>query len=68
MNPDVNIANRPPAERLAIHADLLACRIRHQCKGLKGAEKGRLGQALLGKISASMYPHVVRALRERAND
>lgn len=34
-----NMATWPDADRLAVRADLLACRIRQQCQGLKGAER-----------------------------
>ena len=66
--PGWNLATRSPAERLAVAADRIACHIRHQCQGLKGAERQRKGRELLGQVSGEMNALVVEALKGRAGD
>ena len=51
---------------MAVQADLVACRIRWECRALKGAERQRRGQELLRGLSAGLYPLVVEQLRVRS--
>lgn len=62
-----NLALQTSARRAAMQADLIACRIRWQCKDLKGAEKQKAGTAALSALSLEMQAAVVEALKARAS-
>jgi len=70
MNPDVNIANRPPAERLAIHADLLAHRLidNREEKGRPWveAELAKLKPDLMLLVKELLNARIKQAVRARA--
>ena len=68
MTGSCNLALLSPQERQAMQADLIACRIRAQCKGLKGAEKQKAGNAALSALSLEMQAAVVAALKARAGN
>ena len=60
-----NLASLPPADRMRIEADKIACMIRWKCKGLKGAERQRQGNVLLAAVPEAARDAVVAALKAR---
>ena len=63
-----NLASLPPAERKRIEADKIACLIRWNCQGLKGAERQRQGSALLAAVPEAVRDAVVERLKARASE
>ena len=61
-----NLALFPPADRMLIEADKIACLIRHKCKGLGLAERRKLGQEMLAAVPQAARPAVVERLKARA--
>lgn len=61
-----NLASLSQAERTALQADLLACRIRHQLGSLKGKPRQDAGKALLEMVPSRMREPVVERLKARA--
>lgn len=57
---------RDAAERARQAADLLACRIRRECRALGEREKQQKGRELLASVPAALLELVVERLRARA--
>ena len=55
------------AARLMQTADLLACRIRRECRLLSEREKQQKGRELLGTVPASLRRAVVERLKARSS-
>jgi hypothetical protein len=66
-NGSLNLASLTPMDRQLIEADKKACLIRWKVKDLKGAERQRQAQVLLGAVPESVRPAVVAALKARAS-
>lgn len=54
-------------EGAAQAADLLACRIRWECRGLGESAKREKGRELLAKVPAALRAAVVEQLRKRSS-
>lgn len=67
VNGSFNLALLPPADRALIEANKTACLLRWKCRDLKGKERQRQFQVLLGVVPASARPAVEAALRARAS-
>lgn len=65
--PSWNLATRSPAERRDVTADLIACRIRHQLRGLKNATRQAEGKKLLAAVPAHLQEAVVEHLKARSS-
>ncbi|WP_434456520.1 hypothetical protein JQR85_13605 [Stutzerimonas urumqiensis] len=65
--PGWNLATRSVEDRAALNADLIACRIRWECRALKGNERQRKAQELLGVVPANAVAAVRERLKERAS-
>jgi len=61
-----NMAEWPIAERKALNADLIACRIRQECKGMAQADRQKRAREVLEKLAPDMRELVVEAMRRRA--
>lgn len=61
-----NIANWSGEKREALAADLAACKIRHECKGLGVGERQRLARERLDKMEPEFRAQVIEAMRKRA--
>lgn len=59
-----NMAEWPDAERRAVNADLIACRIRQKCKGLRDRQK--VAREMLAELSPEMQELVKQAMGRRA--
>ena len=63
-----NLALFPPADRMLIEADKIACLIRHKCRGLGLKEKRTLGKELLAAVPQAARDAVVERLKARASE
>jgi hypothetical protein len=66
-NASFNLATLTADARALIDADKTACLIRWKCRDLKGKERQRQFQVLLGAVPESVSPAVVAALKARAS-
>lgn len=62
-----NLAELTADARALIEADKQACLLRWKCRDLKGQERQRQFQVLLGAVPDSVRPAVEAALRARAS-
>lgn len=62
-----NLATLPAEARAALNADLIACRIRWECRGLKGQERQRKARELLHAHPADQQTLIAAALQARAS-
>lgn len=63
-----NLALFPPADRMLIEADKIACLIRHKCRGLGLKEKRARGKELLAAVPQAARDAVVERLKARASE
>lgn len=63
----LNMATWPAAKRLAVQADLLACRIRWECRALGERERQQMARELLAKVPSPMREAVVERMRARSS-
>jgi hypothetical protein len=66
-NASSNLAALTADARALIEADKTACLIRWKCRDLKGTERQRQFQVLLGAVPANVRPAVEAVLRARAS-
>lgn len=66
MTGSCNLASLSLQERQEMQADLIACRIRWQCKALKGREKQVAGSKALSALPLPMQELVVARLKARS--
>lgn len=62
-----NLATLSRAERQNVAADLVACRIRWECRLLTGKERQQKAQMMLAKLSPEMAEAVKEAMAKRAS-
>ena len=62
-----NRASLPPAERMRIEAQKLACLIRYRLRGLEGEARTANGRELLRAVPAGVRDAVVAELKGRAS-
>lgn len=61
-----NLATRTPAERLAVDADRIACRLRHTTRLMGKLERQRAVGQELDRMVPELRELVLQALRARA--
>ena len=60
-----NLASFPPAERMMIEAQKLACLIRYRLRGLEGEVRAAKGRGMLRAVPEAVRDAVVAALKAR---
>lgn len=67
MTGSCNLASLSLQQLESIQADLLACRIRRECRLLSEREKQKKGAELLAAVPASLRKAVVERLKARSS-
>lgn len=68
MTGSCNLASLSLQQRESIQADLLACRIRRQLRGLKGPARQQRGRELLEIAPVALREAVVERIKARAGN